>query len=211
MSDKPLLNTSDKQSDSEHSSVASNKNSRLAWGLSLIVLAGLLFGFAIAPIYDVMCKQFGINGRADSVATKFDKSIKIDKTRWVTVYFTGNTMPGLAWSFAPKNLSIRVHPGEISLTSYTAKNNANDSQLGVAVPSVTPEVAMLSFKKIECFCFKQQTLKAGETREMPVMFYVKPDLPSDINEVTLSYAFYNGLPSADKAGLEASAAKALNY
>ena len=210
MSDKPLLNTSDKQSDSEHSSVASNKNSRLAWGLSLIVLAGLLFGFAIAPIYDVMCKQFGINGRADSVATNFDKSIKIDKTRWVTVYFTGNTMPGLAWSFAPKNLSMRVHPGEISLTSYTAKNNANDSQLGVAVPSVTPEVAMLSFKKIECFCFKQQTLKAGETREMPVMFYVKPDLPSDISEVTLSYAFYNGLPSADKAGLEASARKALN-
>ena len=210
MSDKPFLNTSDKQSDSEHSSVASNKNSRLAWGLSLIVLAGLLFGFAIAPIYDVMCKQFGINGRADSVATNFDKSIKIDKTRWVTVYFTGNTMPGLAWSFAPKNLSMRVHPGEISLTSYTAKNNANDSQPGVAVPSVTPEVAMLSFKKIECFCFKQQTLKAGETREMPVMFYVKPDLPNDISEVTLSYAFYNGLPSADKAGLEASARKALN-
>ena len=210
MSDKPFLNTSDKQSDNEHSSVASNKNSRLAWGLSLIVLAGLLFGFAIAPIYDVMCKQFGINGRADSVATNFDKSIKIDKTRWVTVYFTGNTMPGLAWSFAPKNLSMRVHPGEISLTSYSAKNNANDSQLGVAVPSVTPEVAMLSFKKIECFCFKQQTLKAGETREMPVMFYVKPDLPNDISEVTLSYAFYNGLPSADKAGLEASARKALN-
>ena len=210
MSDKPLLNVSDKQSDSNNSSVASNKNSRLAWGLSLIVLAGLLFGFAIAPIYDVMCKQFGLNGRADSVATNFDKSIKIDKTRWVTVYFTGNTMPGLAWNFAPKNLSMRVHPGEISLTSYTAKNNAKDSQLGVAVPSVTPEIAMLSFKKIECFCFKQQTLKAGETREMPVMFYVKPDLPSDISEVTLSYAFYNGLPSADKAGLEASARKALN-
>ena len=206
MSDKPILNTSDKQSDSG----VSNKNSRLAWSLSLIVLTGLLFGFAIAPIYDVMCKRFGINGRADSVATNFDKTIKIDKTRWVTVYFTGNTMPGLAWSFSPKDISMRVHPGEISLTSYTAKNNANDSQLGVAVPSVTPEIAMLSFKKIECFCFKQQTLKAGETREMPVMFYVRPDLPSDINELTLSYAFYNGLPSADKAGLEASARNALN-
>ena len=207
MSDKPLLKPNGKQANSEHS----NKNKRLAWSLTLIVLAGLLFGFAIAPIYDVMCKRFGINGRADSVATNFDKTIKIDKTRWVTVYFTGNTMPGLAWSYAPKNLSMRVHPGEISLTSYTAKNNANASELGVAVPSVTPEIAMLSFKKIECFCFKQQTLKAGETREMPVMFYVKPDLPKDISEVTLSYAFYNGLPSADKAGLEASARKALNY
>lgn len=207
MSDKPILSLDREQRKSEHF----NKNKRLAWRLSLIVLAGLSFGFAIAPIYDVMCKQFGLNGRADSVATNFDKSIKIDKTRWVTVYFTGNTMPGLAWNFAPKNLSMRVHPGEISLTSYTAKNNANASVLGVAVPSITPEIAMLSFKKIECFCFKQQTLKAGETREMPVMFYVKPDLPSDISELTLSYAFYNGLPSADKAGLEASAEKALNY
>ena len=189
----------------------SDANGKLAWRLSLIVLAGLVFGFAIAPIYDVMCKRFGLNGRADSVATNFDKSIKIDKSRWVTVNFTGNTMPGLAWSFAPKTISMRVHPGEISLTSYTAKNNASINVLGVAVPSVTPEIAMLSFKKIECFCFKQQTLRAGETREMPVMFYVKPDLPKDINELTLSYAFYNGIPSADKAGLEASAAKALNF
>ena len=185
-------------------------NSRLAWRLSLIVLAGLLFGFAIAPIYDVMCKRYGLNGRADSVATNFDKTIKIDKSRWVTVLFTGNTMPGLAWTFQPKQSSMRVHPGEISLNSYIAKNTANTSELGVAVPSVTPEIAMLSFKKIECFCFKQQTLKAGETREMPVMFYVRPDLPSDISELTLSYAFYNGLPSADKAGLEASARNALN-
>ena len=208
MSDKS--NTSYKESNGKHSSGASDKNSRLAWSLSLIVLTGLLFGFAIAPIYDVMCKRYGLNGRADSVATNFDKTIKIDKSRWVTVLFTGNTMPGLAWTFQPKQSRMRVHPGEISLNSYIAKNTANTSELGVAVPSVTPEIAMLSFKKIECFCFKQQTLKAGETREMPVMFYVRPDLPSDINELTLSYAFYNGLPSADKAGLEASARNALN-
>jgi len=182
----------------------STLNKRLAWKLSLIVLSGLLFGFAIAPIYDVMCKKFALNGRADSTATAFDKTIKIDKTRWVTVMFMGNTMPGLGWSFKPKQISMRVHPGEITLTSYTATNNAPDSRLGVAVPSITPELATLYFKKIECFCFKQQTLKSGETRVMPVMFYVKPDLPSDINEVNLSYAFYNGVPSADKAGLAAS-------
>lgn len=181
-----------------------NLNTKMAWKLSLIVLAGLIFGFAIAPIYDVMCKKFALNGRADSVATKFDKTIKIDKTRWVTVTFMGNTMPGLAWSFKPKQISMRVHPGEITLTSYTATNHASASQLGVAVPSITPELATLYFKKIECFCFKEQTLKSGETREMPVMFYVKPDLPNDISELSLSYAFFNGLPSADKAGLAAS-------
>jgi cytochrome c oxidase assembly protein subunit 11 len=131
--------------------------------------------------------------------------MKIDKTRWVTVIFTGNTMPGLAWNFNPSDKSLRVHPGEITLTSYTAKNYGADSELGVAVPSVTPELAALYFKKIECFCFKQQTLKSGESRKMPVLFYVRPDLPADVNTVTLNYAFFNGVPSADKAALNQNA------
>ncbi len=68
-------------------------NKRLAWRLSWIVVAGLLFGFAIAPIYDVMCKTLGLNGKADSSAAALNASLKVDKTRWVTVIFTGNTMP----------------------------------------------------------------------------------------------------------------------
>jgi cytochrome c oxidase assembly protein subunit 11 len=182
-------------------SVLSATNNRLAWKLSLIVLAGLLFAFAIAPLYDVLCKKLGLNGRADSTMTASDKNMKIDKTRWVTVIFTGNTMPGLAWSFSPSQTTLRVHPGEITLTSYMAKNNGADSELGVAVPSVTPELAALYFKKIECFCFKQQTLKSGESKKMPVMFYVKPDLPVDVNTVTLNYAFYNGVTSLGQAAL----------
>lgn len=182
----------------------------MAWKLSAIVIGGLLFSFAVAPLYDVMCREFGLNGRADGNATAFDKTIKIDKTRWVTVIFTGNTMPGLGWSFHPKQTSMRVHPGEITLTSYIAKNNAGDSQLGVAVPSVTPEISALYFKKIECFCFKQQTLKAGEYKEMPVMFYVKPDLPADVNTVTLNYAFYNGNAGLSQAALQEKAKSALN-
>jgi cytochrome c oxidase assembly protein subunit 11 len=192
-------------SDDKKSALSANNN-RLAWKLSLIVLAGLLFAFAIAPLYDVLCKKLGLNGRADSTMTASDRHMKIDKTRWVTVIFTGNTMPGLAWSFHANDKSLRVHPGEITLTSYEAKNNGADSEMGVAVPSVTPELAALYFKKIECFCFKQQTLKSGESRKMPVMFYVKPDLPADVNTVTLNYAFYNGIPSADKAALNQEAA-----
>jgi cytochrome c oxidase assembly protein subunit 11 len=200
------MNSEDKKS------VISTTNSHLAWKLSLIVLAGLLFAFAIAPLYDVLCKEFGLNGRADSTMTASDKNMKIDKTRWVTVIFTGNTMPGLPWSFEPTDRILRVHPGEITLTSYTAKNNGTESELGVAVPSVTPELAALYFKKIECFCFKQQTLKSGESKKMPVMFFVKPDLPADVNTVTLNYAFFNGVPSADKVVLnqEAKAATKVN-
>ena len=197
-----------KLGDEDFANEKSKLNKSLALKLSLIVLAGLVFGFALAPLYDVLCKEFGLNGKADNSATAFDKSQKIDKSRFVTVIFTGNTMPGLGWSFHPKQTSMRVHPGEITMTSYTAKNNAAESELGVAVPSVTPELAALYFKKIECFCFKQQTLKPGESKEMPVMFYVKPDLPADVKTVTLSYAFYNGSQSADAAALkQASAAQ----
>ena len=193
------MNSDDKKS------VLSASNNRLAWRLSIIVFAGLLFAFAIAPLYDVLCKKLGLNGRADSTMTASEKNMKIDKSRWVTIIFTGNTMPGLGWNFHPSDKSLRVHPGEITLTSYMAKNDGADSELGVAVPSVTPELAALYFKKIECFCFKQQTLKSGESRKMPVLFYVKPDLPADVNTVTLNYAFYNGLPSADKAALNQEA------
>ncbi|MGQ0443439.1 MAG: cytochrome c oxidase assembly protein [Methylophilaceae bacterium] len=167
-------------------------NKRLAGKLSLIVVAGLLFGFALAPLYDVMCKAIGLNGRADTSASVVEKNLKVDKTRYVTVLFTGNTMPGLSWGFHPKENSMRVHPGEIMLTSYYAKNEGADSMIGVAVPSVSPELASLYFKKIECFCFNQQTLKSGESKEMPLRFYVSPDLPAEVNTVTLSYAFYNG-------------------
>lgn len=180
----------------------SRVNKNLALKLCLFVLGGLIFGFALAPLYDVLCKEFGLNGKADNTATAFDQSQKIDRTRLVTVIFTGNTMPGLGWSFHPKQTSMQVHPGEITMTSYTAKNNAVESELGVAVPSITPELATMYFKKIECFCFKQQTLKAGESKVMPVMFYVKPDLPADVNTVTLNYAFYNGSQKVNATALK---------
>jgi len=175
-------------------------NKRLAWKLSLIAVGGLLFGFALAPLYSVLCKSIGLNGRADSSATLAAKSLKIDNSRTVEVLFTGNTMPGLTWSFHSNDKSITVHPGEIKLTSYFAKNDGEKTVMGVAVPSITPEIAALYFKKIECFCFKQQALKPGESKEMPVRFYVSPDLPKDIKEVTLSYAFYSSpKPFADAA------------
>jgi len=102
----------------------------------------------------------------------------------------GTTMPGLDWHFAANESSVTVHPGEIKLTSYQAINNGPVAVVGSAVPSVSPEVAALYFKKIECFCFNKQTLEPGEVKDMPIRFFVSPDLPKDIKTVTLSYAFY---------------------
>lgn len=168
--------------------IESNKN--IAVKLLFIVIAGLAFGFAISPLYDAVCSAIGLNGRADTTATEMTKNVKVDKTRKVTVIFTGTTMPGLDWTFAANEPNVEVYPGEIKLTSYKAINNSADAVVGSAVPSVSPEVASLYFKKIECFCFNQQTLKPGEVKDMPIRFFISPDLPKDIKSVTLSYSFY---------------------
>jgi cytochrome c oxidase assembly protein subunit 11 len=165
-------------------------NKHLAIKLVIIVVAGLAFGFAIAPLYDVVCKAIGLNGRADTTATDSAEAVSVDESREVTVIFTGTTMPGLDWHFAANESSVTVHPGEIKLTSYQAINNGPVAVVGSAVPSVSPEVAALYFKKIECFCFNKQTLQPGEVKDMPIRFFVSPDLPKDIKTVTLSYAFY---------------------
>lgn len=173
-------------------------NKSLAIKLIMIVAAGLIFGFAIAPLYDAVCKVIGLNGRGDTTATEVTKDIKIDKTREVKVIFTGTTMPGLDWTFEPNQASMVVNPGQITLTSYNAKNNGKEPFVGTAVPSTVPEEASLYFKKVECFCFTNQTLQPGEVKEMPIRYYVSPDLPKDIHTVTLSYSFYN----ADKKAAE---------
>ena len=167
------------------------ENRNLAIKLVMVVVAGLAFGFALAPLYDVVCDAIGLNGKADTTATAVNSNMKVDKSRKVTVILTGNTMSGLNWEFSSNETTLEVHPGEIRLTSYTAKNIGKEAVKGVAVPSITPEVAALYFKKIECFCFNQQTLAAGEVKDMPVRFYVSPDIPKEINTVTLSYAFFN--------------------
>lgn len=177
------------------------QNKSLVLKLLLIIVAGLAFGFALAPLYDIMCKAIGLNGRGDTTATSA-ANVEVDESRAVTVLLMGNTMPGLDWEFSSNEDSVTVHPGEIKLISYTAKNNGKESVTGLAVPSVVPEVASLYFKKIACFCFNKQTLKAGETMQMPVRFFVSPDLPKDITTVTLSYSFYN---AADQVATATSA------
>lgn len=174
-------------------------NKRLAVNLIIIVVAGLVFGFAIAPLYDAVCKVIGLNGRGDTTATEMTKNVKVDKSRTITIIFTGEIMPGLNWAFEPNQTTMQVHPGEIALTSYKTKNNGAKPVVGTAVPSVVPEVASLHFKKIECFCFSNQTLQPGEEKDMPIRYYISPDLPAEITTVTLSYSFYNADKKAEKA------------
>lgn len=165
------------------------KNNRLIRKLLWLVAGSLLFGFALVPLYDVLCSLTGLNGKTSNTATVLTKA-KVDETRWVNVQFTASVMPGLGWNFYPKQASIKVHPGQIETVIFVAKNTTNEVVVGQAVPSVTPGVAAASLKKIECFCFARQSLKPGEEKEMPLRFFISPELSKDVSDVTLSYSFF---------------------
>jgi len=161
--------------------------------LALIVCGGMfLFGFACVPLYRIVCVHvLGI--KVDDQAA--DKSkvalMQADPSRWVTVQFVGTVNSALSWQFAPEKVSLRVHPGELNQAWFDATNVAPGAIVGNAVPSIAPKVASQYFNKTECFCFTEQTLQAGESRRMPVKFIVDPQLPRDVDTLTLSYTFYN--------------------
>ncbi len=165
------------------------KNKRLGFKLLWLVGGSLLFAFALVPLYDVLCSLTGLNGKTNNTAAVLSKA-KVDNSRWVNVQFTTNVMPGLGWNFYPKQSSVRLHPGQIETVIFVAKNTTNEVVVGQAVPSITPGIAAANLKKIECFCFVRQSLKPGEEKEMPLRFFVSPELPKDVSDMTLSYSFF---------------------
>jgi cytochrome c oxidase assembly protein subunit 11 len=165
------------------------KNKKLVRKLLWLVLGSLLFAFALVPLYDVLCSLTGLNGKTQNSAALVAK-VKVDNSRWVNVQFTSSVMPGLGWNFYPKQTSIRLHPGQIETVLFVAKNITNEVVVGQAVPSITPGIAAANLKKIECFCFVRQSLKPGEEKEMPLRFFVSPELPKDVSDMTLSYSFF---------------------
>lgn len=168
-------------------------NKKLGFKLLWVVAGSIAFAIALVPLYNVLCTLTGLNGKTKTTASEISNT-KVDESRWVTVQFTSSVMPGLGWNFYPKQTSIKLHPGQVETVLFEAKNITSQVVAGQAVPSVTPGVASIYLKKIECFCFMRQELQPGETKVMPLRFFVSPELPSDVSEMTLSYAFF----SADK-------------
>jgi len=156
----------------------------------MIGVALLAFGFtfALVPLYRIACeKVFGVRleqGPAAAAATA------AKNTRTITVQFDGGVNSKLPWEFEPQQLTLQVRPGEQYEATYFARNTSDRAIVGSAVPSVAPARASGYFNKTECFCFTAQTLAAGEGRAMPVRFIVDPDLPADVNTITLSYTFF---------------------
>ena len=165
-------------------------NSKVIKKLVLVVFAMFGFGFALVPLYDVFCDITGLNGKTNDVGVAYENE-GIDTSRTVKVQFITRMAKGIPWQFEPVINEISVHPGEVKFVNFYAKNNSKQSIVGQAVPSVSPGLAAGYFQKIECFCFTQQPLQAGEEVEMGLQFYVDIDLPSEINTLTLSYTLYD--------------------
>lgn len=162
-------------------------NWRTCTRLSVFALLMFGFGFAMVPYYKTFCEITGINNLLQPNAPV--GNTQVDKTRWVTLEFDAN-IHGMPWQFVPLQRSVRVHPGEMTQMSFEIKNIGGSALAGQAIPSYGPKHAAEFVKKLECFCFKQQVLAAGETRQMPVQFVIDPALPAAITTLTLSYTFF---------------------
>lgn len=170
---------------------------RTAQKLFFFAVAMFGFGYAMVPLYDVLCDVTGLNGKTGEISQTAVEAGYVDKDRLVTVQFDTNVNTALPWNFKAMEYTMKVHPGEISKAVFVVENNSDKDIIGQAVPSVAPSQASLFFNKTECFCFTKQTLAPGERKEMVVRFVVGSELPEKIKTMTLSYTFFEAPDSRD--------------
>jgi len=165
----------------------SNRRTAVVLGLVAVVVFG--FGYALVPLYNLFCDITGSRYNAESAQAAVAPGTQ-GETRTVTVEFLANASSQLPWEFRPLKREIRVKPGQQVTIEYLARNRSGQTVTGQAIPSVLPAQANSHFRKLECFCFTQQTLKPGESKHMPVRFYVDRKLPAGVHTITLSYSFF---------------------
>ncbi len=170
------------------------RDNRVTLGkLLLIVPVMLVFCASLVPLYKQICAVLGITSQR-AIA----QNTQVDLSRLVKVDFIAHLNNTFAWNFEPVEKHVDVHPGAIVTVNYRVTNTLPYATTGRAVPSFAPMEAGLYFNKIECFCFSNQTLQAGETRDMPVTFFVANKLPEEIGAIALSYTFFNVTDDAKK-------------
>jgi cytochrome c oxidase assembly protein subunit 11 len=156
-----------------------------------VVIGMVGMSYAAVPLYYMFCRATGYGGTPN----RADAAPGATGDRIITVRFDTNVDPALPWSFVPESRAVQVKIGEDKLVFFRAVNNGSAAIVGHAAFNVAPENAARYFNKIQCFCFTEQRLEAGESVEMPVSFFIAPAILKDraddsITEVTLSYTFY---------------------
>ena len=164
-------------------------NKKLTKILFGAAISMFFFGFALVPLYNTLCQVVGIGGRTNIDPATYQGS-QIEE-REIKVNFMTHLHPDIPWEFKPEQKTIIAKPGELIEINFYAKNKANSSVIGRAVPSVAPFQTAKFFHKTECFCFQKQTLKAKEKKIMPLRFFLDKEIPKEVTSITLSYTMYN--------------------
>ena len=177
--------------------------------LIVITVGMFAFGYALVPIYKTICEMTGINILAlgeqviAGTKTQLPANTQVDTSRTITVEFDANSSG--PWDFKPAQRFVQVHPGEMTTVMYEFQNTQNRRMAAQAIPSYAPQQAAAHFNKLECFCFNQYTLEAGEKKSWPVVFVIDPKLSKDVKTITLSYTFFEvggKTPAAPVAALQ---------
>jgi cytochrome c oxidase assembly protein subunit 11 len=178
----------------QNTSSSQDKNRKTAASLVALVIAMVGLSFAAVPLYRLFCQVTGFGGTTQAATTAPDKVYD----REVTVQFTTQTDPDLPWEFKAEERRVKMKIGESKLVFFRAQNVSNAPTKGTATFNVTPHIAGPYFVKTECFCFEEQALKAGESIEMPMTFYIDPQILKNkelegVTTLTLSYTFFPDL------------------
>lgn len=170
-----------------------NRKVFIVGGIAATVM--FVFCFAMVPLYSRICKATGLNTSINTdliTPTQADAISKtVDLSRQITVQFVAMNHMGMTWDFYPQVKSITVHPGERAKVFFHTKNTLSNMMTVQAIPSMTPSDAIGHFHKIECFCFHQQTLNGGESKDMALVFQIDKDLPKEIHVITLAYTLFD--------------------
>lgn len=166
------------------------RNRRTMRKLLLAAVCMFGFGYALVPMYGVICRITGLHGKTVEENEAQATRKGVDMSRLITVEFTTSTYAGLPWDFQPLVHKVQVHPGAVTQVEFKVRNQADRPVTGQAVPSLAPGEVARYFKKTECFCFSRQIVEAKQEKIMPLRFVVDPALPRTVSTVTLSYTFF---------------------
>jgi len=167
-------------------------NNQLLLKLLIFTLGAFGFGYALVPLYDVMCDVTGF-GNEKRLAQKSVIATSADKTRTITLEFVAELPSNGNWEFRPVLQSMQIHPGELYTADFIAKNLTGRDTLAQAIPAMAPTKVAPFFHKTECFCFTPQSFKKDEERALPVRFVIDPAIPADVDRITLAYTFYDDM------------------
>lgn len=176
------------------SALREQNNRRLTLRLLGFALGAFAFGFALVPLYDVICEVTGVGNPKDLLRASYVQDVhqvEADESRLVTVEFVADLPTVGSWQFRPIVAEMKVHPGRLYEVDYVARNLTGRDTVAQAIPSIAPGKATAFFRKTECFCFTPQKFAKDEERVMPVRFVVDPNLPKSLDRITLSYVFYD--------------------